>query len=145
MSTIPAILLSFGLIALALAPCAAAYQYPRARLPAALLYGVMLTALAVHHTGLSLGGVDVPTVAAAAPGAAPLSDQNEELSQRCSEAVDMAEQGSLIRDKSNPQRVVVDRALWAQLPAFVKETLVLCLERSRPAAQAGTDLEIIGE
>jgi hypothetical protein len=145
MSTIPAIVVSFVLIALALAPLVAAYRYPRARLPAALLYGMMLTGVAVYYTGLSLGGVSVPTVAGNTPGPAPTTEEGQELTQRCREALEMAEQGSLIRDKSDPQRLVVDRALWGQLPAFVKETLVLCLERSRPPAQAGTAIEVIEE
>jgi hypothetical protein len=144
MSTILAILLSFALIVLALAPLVVAYRFPTARVPVALLYAVLLMGLAVYHTGLSFDRIRPPTAAAAGPGTVS-QEGDEELTERCAEALEMAEEGSLIRDKSDPQRLVVDRALWAQVPDFVKETLVLCIERSRPAGQSDAAIEIIEE
>lgn len=154
MSTIPAVLISIALFVLALAPLAVAYRYPRARVPAALIYGLLLVGLTVRHTGLSFGNVPSATAATAEPGAiagagagagAAPSANDEELVERCTEALQMAEEGMVIRDMSDPARLVVNASLWAQLPDFVKETMVLCVEKSQPGGPSAADIEIVEE
>lgn len=143
MSTIAAILLGLALLLVVVAPLGIAYWKPGARLPVALLYGVLLSGLAVHHTGLSFAGV-TPTAAAGTIAALPAAD-SDELRRRCAEAVVMAERGSIILDRSEPGRVVVDRALWNQVPEFVREGMLRCLEISRPAGQEDVGIEIVEE
>ena len=139
---IAAILLSFALILVFLAPLGVAYWKPGARLPVALLYGVLLSGLALYHTGLSFAPARMQPAATAAE---PPMAESDELTQRCTEALEMAENGSIIRDRSDLERIVVDRTLWSQMPDFVKEGLVRCLELSGPAGRSGADIEIVEE
>lgn len=142
MSTLPAILLGLALFAGAFAVLAVAYWKPGARLPAALLYGLLLLGLAVYHTGTWFEPVQQrsPAPTAAEFANTPASD---ELTRRCAEALEAAESGSLIRDRSNPERLVVDRALWRQMPDSVKQAIVLCLENARPPGGSETEIEIV--
>jgi hypothetical protein len=145
MSTVVAISLAFALFVLAFAPLAAAYWKPKARLPAALLYGSLLLGVTVHHTGTSFGRFDQPALAPATPAASVSVGESEELTQRCAEALDLAERGSIIRDRSNPERLVVDRELWNQMPEFVQQALIVCLKDARPSGGSEAEIEIVEE
>jgi hypothetical protein len=118
-------------------------------LAAALFYGSLLLGVAVHHTGTSFGRVSQPAPALTTPavpvGAGEPAGESEELTQRCTEALDLAERGSIIRDRSNPERLVVDRVLWNQMPEFVKEALIVCLKDARPSGGSEAGIEIVEE
>lgn len=111
-------------------------------MPVAAVYGLLLSGLAVHHAGLSFArNVAVPTTDAEVPLPAASSD---ELTRRCTEALQLAGDNGMFRDRSDSNRVVVDRAVWNQVPDLVRQALVRCLELSRPAGQIGT-VEIVQE
>jgi hypothetical protein len=146
MSTILAVSLAFALFVVAAAPLAATYWKPRARLPAALFYGALLLGVAVHHTGISFGRVSQSAAALTTPAVpVPTAGESEELTERCAEALDLAERGSIIRDRSDPQRLIVDRVLWNQMPEFVQQTLVVCLKDARPSGGSEAEIEIVEE
>lgn len=105
---------------------------PRAAMVAVPFYLALLTGLFLYYFGLSFGG-RMP--AAAQPGQGP--------SNICEQALDQAEQGGLIIERSNPLRVRVSRALWEQLPRQAQQGLTACLEMSRPANAADEPVEII--
>ena len=143
MSTTVAILLVFALVVLILAPVAVAYRKPAARLPVAAVYGVLLSGLALYHTGTSFARV-VPLPGGTATPAGEVSmPDTDEVAGRCTEALEMADKGSIIRDRSNLGRVVVAAELWNQLPDMVKQGLVRCLEIAAPADQADVTVQIV--
>jgi disulfide bond formation protein DsbB len=142
MSTLSAILLGLALFVGAIAPLALAYRNPRVRLLAALFYGFLMLGLTLYHTGIRFEPgyqrSPAPTAAGFTNALAP-----DELTQRCTEALEAAENASLIRNRSNPERLVVDRALWRQMPDSVKQAIVMCLENSRPPGGSESEIEII--
>lgn len=135
-----AIVVTCVLVVALVVPLALAYRYPKTRAPVALLYGVLLAGLTVHHVGLSFGAVQ--PVAAAVPGEIAVNDSGE-LKERCTQAIDLAKQGALIRDSSSPDRLVVDGALWKQLPDDVQKVLVMCVERTRQPGQGTGNIEVV--
>jgi hypothetical protein len=46
----------------------------------------------------------------------------------CGEILRISEEGGLIRDRSDPARMVVDETLWSRVPAHAQRELVRCAE-----------------
>ncbi len=66
-----------------------------------------------------------------------------EAADMCGEVVRISEQGRLILDRSDPRRLVVDRALWPRLPAEVQRGLVECVEAMRPAESRAGPMQVV--
>ena len=99
-------------------------------------YGVALLMLLGWHVGFAVG--PMPTRAALAPqSAGPVG------ATRCEQALDTAERGGIVRDRSDPSRLVVDEALWQQLPEEVRVALTDCAESLRPADERDEPLEVV--
>jgi len=127
--TLLILLALFVLIAL---PGLAAITQPRAGLVAAPCYLAILAAIFLHYLGFTAGG-EIPVVAR------PVG----EVPALCTRAIEQAQGGGLILDRSNPARVIVARALWAELPQQARQGLVLCLEMARPSDLQQVPVEIV--
>ena len=68
----------------------------------------------------------------------PADLQSSEAAGMCGEVIRLSERGRVILDRSNPQRLVVNNALWQQIPPEARQSIVQCAELMRPAqARAG--------
>ena len=128
-----AISVLFVLFVLIALPGVAAAARSKASVIAAPFYLVLLAAIFLHYGGLSFGG-SLP--ATAMQTGAPVG--------LCEQALDQSQQAGLILDRTNPNRVRVDGALWEQLPQQAKDGLVRCLEGARPAGSDQIPVEIVG-
>jgi hypothetical protein len=126
------LLLLLALFILFALPGLMAITHPRGPAIATLFYMVLVVGLALHYFGLSFGG-RMPAVAA--PGT--------EAPALCGQAIEQAEGGGLIVDRTNPSRVVVSRGLWNELPEQIQDGIVMCLDLSRPADQRETPVVVV--
>lgn len=99
-------------------------------------YGAVCAALLAWHVGFTVG--EMPSAAALARGTGGAVEVS-----RCEQALQTAQQGRLIGDRSNPRRLVVNRELWQQLPEDVREALTECANAVRPPAQRDEPLEVV--
>jgi hypothetical protein len=113
-------------------PAVAAVARPRTAILATPFYLILIAGLFVYHVGLSFGG---------APPAR--ADAEEGPSTLCEQALEQAERGGLIVDRSNPQRVGVRRSLWSQLPQQAKDGLIMCMQGTQPPGAAGRQVAIV--
>ncbi len=101
------------------------------------LYGAALLALLGWHVGFAVG--PMPSRAAlSSPGIGAAAG-----SARCDQALDMAQRGGIVLDRSNPSRLVVNDALWQQLPDEVRAALTECADSLRPADRRDEALEVV--
>lgn len=98
-------------------------------------YAALIMALLACYLGFGLG--PMPTGASLIrPNAAPPT------ADRCEQAVSTAERARIILDRRNPTRLVVQRALWEQIPEDVRTALVECAESLRPPGTEGS-MEVV--
>ena len=120
-------MVALGLLFLIIAlPGVAAIARPKTAVFAAPFYLVLLAGVLTYHVGFSFGG-RLPTVPATADGPNSL----------CEQAVDQAERGGLILNRTDPNRVSVRGDLWTQLPEQAQAGMTRCLEQMRPAGTEG--------
>lgn len=137
-TSVSAILASVGLFALFIliaAPGVLALSRPGSRRIAVPLYLVLVVGLATYHAGVPFSGEASLPVAGGSSGQAPAG--------LCQQAIRQSEQAGLILNRANPERVVVSRSLWAQLPQQVKDGVVLCLQRPATDGAEAITVQIV--
>jgi hypothetical protein len=102
-----------------------------------LFYGAVLAGLLVWHLGLSVGTIPSRKDLVAERSGAAL------VGSRCEQALTAAERGNIVLDRSNPNRLVVDGALWPQLPQDVRGALTECADSVRPLDQRERPVELV--
>jgi hypothetical protein len=126
--------LVLGLYGLLLLPVLLAYYRPKAGLPTAGLYALGLMLLIGGRWGSSASAVSVEGAVARAEAEGP----GEEA---CAQVLELTDQMRIVRSRQPSNRVVVDRAVWAQLPDQTRATLLSCFRR----AAGGAEVEIVEE
>lgn len=129
----------FGLYLLLAVPALLAFVRPRLGWVAVLSYSVLAGLLVVHYVGFSVGPLPGLTEADLR---SPVGGESAAPVEQCQQAVQMAERGGLILDRTRTQ-VAVRGGMWTQLPKPAQDTLVACLEASRPPGAAEQPLEIV--
>jgi hypothetical protein len=99
-------------------------------------YGILAAALLAWHVGFAVG--PMPDARALAQ---PTADTPSP--QRCEQVLAVAERAGIILDRSNPSRLVVDPALWAQIPEEARTGLAECAESLRPSDGSGEEFEVV--
>ncbi|HEX8644461.1 MAG TPA: hypothetical protein VF702_11175 [Allosphingosinicella sp.] len=132
MSTI-LILLLFLLLA---APALAAFLRRDLGWKTGAFYGAVATALLAWHVGFSVGPMPDRAAFKLGPGAVLDAD-------RCEQALAAAQRGGIVADRSDPNRLVVRRAIWDQLPDDVRGALTDCANSVRPADRRDQPVEIV--
>jgi hypothetical protein len=97
-----------------------AYALPQLRIPIATLGGAAALALGYYHTG-GFGSPDpamFPRFASLGPNGATAAG--------CERAIRLLEQNNVILDRSGPRTVIVNAALWAQIPPPTQDVLRTC-------------------
>ncbi|HEY0014615.1 MAG TPA: hypothetical protein VGB79_17365 [Allosphingosinicella sp.] len=101
-------------------------------------YGAVAAGLLAWHVGFSIGEMpDAAALAKARAGGPALQGS------RCEQVLSTAEQGRLVLDRRNPNRLVVAAALWTQLPEEVRTAITQCADTIRPADQRERPVEIV--
>jgi hypothetical protein len=100
-------------------------------------YGAVLAGLVAWHLGFSIG--DVPSRDELVQARAGTALEGS----RCEQALTAAERGGIVIDRSNPNRLVVNGAIWQQLPQDVRAPLAECANTSRPIDQRERPVEIV--
>lgn len=136
MPTILAILLA-ALLALAVAaPALIAYRRGDMGWRTGMFYGALSAVLLAWHVGFSVGPMPERSALARPAADAPGSD-------RCTQALDAAQRGGIVLDRSNPARLVVNPSVWDQIPADIRAALTQCAETVRPAGQRDAPIEVV--
>jgi len=99
-------------------------------------YGLVVMALLAWHVGFDVG--PMPSRASLSKGPATVI-----TGDRCEQALEAAQRGRIILDRSNPRRLVVDQAVWPQLPEEVRTALTECANSLRPVDQRETPVEVV--
>lgn len=105
---------------------------------AILPYLVLLAGLTLHYVGLWSADEGV-----GGGGFAKGVTENRDASPLCQEALARSAEGGLILGRPDAGRVVVNGALWAQLPQQAKDGLVSCIAGGRPGSTAARSIRII--
>jgi hypothetical protein len=136
MPTVLAVLL-VSLVALAIAaPALVAFLRGEIGWRTGSFYGILAAALLSWHVGFAVG--PMPDAAALArPTAGAPSPEG------CEQVLVVAERGRIVLDRSNPSRLVVDPALWAQIPAEVRNAITECAASLRPGGGSGEAVEVV--
>jgi hypothetical protein len=135
MSSALATTIALVLYAAVLLPLAVAVWKPRAGRWVAAFYGIALLATGAFNTGW----VPLRTLA-------PVSDVEMAMptdADRCNQVLGLLEQSRVIIDRSRPDRLVVDQRGWEQLPPPVRDVIVACAERDRPAASGSDPMNVV--
>ena len=135
MSAVTATLLAAAMVLAICAPALIAFIRSEVRLPTIAFYGISIFSVFAYHLGFSVGSVPVPSAASANRTTAPTQTQ-------CEQAVAAAERGRIIVDR-DAQRLVVDEALWPQIPEAIRNALVACAESLRPEGSGDEPLEVV--
>lgn len=132
-----ATLLILGLFLLIAAP--ALWAMLRRDVPSwvGAFYGVGAVALLAWHVGFGLGPMPDAASLARAPAGVPDGT-------RCEQALATAERGRIVLDRSNPDRLVVDDALWEQIPEELRAALTGCADSLRPADRRQEPVAVVG-
>ena len=93
------------------------------------LYLALVAGLAVYHLS-----VNAPNAPAIAQRIVPTDDPRQD--PRCVRVLDLAQQGGIVLDRGDPDRLVVSKSLWAQVPEKVADALVSCHVGSRASGTA---------
>jgi hypothetical protein len=129
------VLLLFLLLA---APAIVAFVRRDVGLKTGGFYVAVVAALLAWHVGIEIG--EIPDSAAldkARAGSSAIQGS------RCEQVLTTAEQGRLILDRRDPNRLVVSASLWPQLPEEVRTALTQCADTIRPGDQREQPVEII--
>ena len=136
MPTILAILLT-ALLALAVAaPALLAFLRGELGWRTGTFYGALSALLLAYYVGFSIGPFPDRKAIAGPSGGAPSSD-------RCDQAMEAAQRGGIVLDRSNPNRLVVNQNLWGQIPAEMQTALTQCAETLRPEGSGTAPLEVV--
>lgn len=130
MSSTAATFIALGMYAAAFAPLILIHWSFRASMAVAASYAVLALLLSVHLSGILQPGV--PKRLSAMSNMKMLGDTN----QQCAEAIRIAEESRIILDRSQPSRLVVQEALWKQLPELARNALTHCVEELRSDGRA---------
>lgn len=128
------ILLLFLLLA---APALYAFWRRDLGLKTGAFYGAVLAGLVAWHLGFSIGDVPSRSELTKARSGTALEGS------RCEQALAAAERGGIVTDRSNANRLVVDGAIWPQLPQDVRAQLTECANTLRPLDQRERPVEIV--
>jgi hypothetical protein len=101
-------------------------------------YGAVVAGLLAWHVGFSIGPIPDAASIARARAAGPAVSGS-----RCEQVLATAEQGRVVLDRRDPNRLVVAAALWQQLPEEVRAALTECADTVRPADQRERPVEIV--
>jgi hypothetical protein len=136
MPTILAIFLT-GLLALAIAaPALLAFLRGEVGWRTGGFYGALGAALLAWHVGFAVGPIPDAAALAQPVNGAPSGNQ-------CEQALTAAERGRIVIDRSNPDRLVVDQRLWAQIPAEMRTALTQCADSLRPQVERDHAIEVV--
>lgn len=102
-----------------------------------VFYGAVLAGLVAWHLGFSIGEVPSRSELMKARSGTALEGS------RCEQALAAAERGGIVIDRSNPNRLVVNGAIWQQLPQDVRAPLTECANSLRPLDQRERPVEIV--
>ncbi|HZF94064.1 MAG TPA: hypothetical protein VEZ20_04235 [Allosphingosinicella sp.] len=101
-------------------------------------YGAVAAGLLAWHVGFAIDEIpDAAAIAKARAGGAGVQGS------RCEQVLATAEQGRVVLDRRNPNRLVVSAALWPQLPEEVRTALSQCADTIRPADQRERPVEVV--
>jgi hypothetical protein len=101
-------------------------------------YGAVAAGLLAWHVGFGIGEIpDAAAIAKARAGGPAVQGS------RCEQVLATAEQGRLVLDRRNPNRLVVSAALWPQLPEEVRTAISQCADTIRPADQRERPVEVV--
>jgi outer membrane lipoprotein SlyB len=101
-------------------------------------YGAVAAGLLAWHVGFGMGEIpDAAAIAKARAGGPAVQGS------RCEQILATAEQGRLVLDRRNPNRLVVSAALWTQLPEEVRTAISQCADTIRPADQRERPVEVV--
>jgi len=135
MSTILAIALT-ALLALAIAaPALIGYLRGDVGWRTGSFYGLLGAGLMAYYVGFSIGPLPDRAAIAGPVGGTPSSD-------RCEQALDAAQRGGIILDRS-PTRLVVNPSVWSQIPAEMQTALTQCAETLRPPSGDAGPIEVV--
>ena len=136
MSTILAIALT-TLLALAIAaPALLGYLRGDLGWRTGTFYGALSAVLLAYYVGFSVGPMPDRAAIAGPMAGTPSSD-------RCAQALEAAQRGGIILDRSNPGRLVVNPSVWSQIPAEMQTALTQCAETLRPEGGSDTPVEVV--
>ena len=99
-------------------------------------YAALTLGLVGWHVGFSVGPMPTAATLARAPGGAPEGSG-------CEQALETAQRGRIILDRSNPRRLVVARELWDQLPEDIRAALTECASSVRPPELRDEPMEVV--
>lgn len=136
MPSIVAILLIVLLALVVAAPALVAFLRGEVGWRTGAYYGTLAAVLLGWHVGFSVGPMPDRAALAQPGAAAPGAD-------RCAQALAAAERGGIVLDRSNPARLVVDQALWSQIPADVQAALTQCADTVRPEHARERPVEVV--
>lgn len=128
------ILLLFLLLA---APALFAFWRRDLGLKTGAFYGAVLAGLLIWHLGFSIGEIPSREDLVKARSGTALEGS------RCEQALAAAERGGIVIDRANPSRLVVDAAIWPQLPQDLRAPLIECANNVRPLDQRERPVEIV--
>ena len=133
MSSFLSSLIVVALTFVALLPVAVAYRWPRAGSVVAGFYLLFFFGLILARSDFTRSVPEIK-VAPAAVGTPP--------PEVCQEAIGLADQGGIILDRRTPGRVVVNGAVWRELPEQAREAIAACLGAAPGGGAEGT-VEIV--
>lgn len=126
--------LMLALYGLLLLPVLVAYFRPKAGLAAAGIYVLGLLFLVGAQWGSSASAVSVE-------GAVVRAEAEGPGEEACAQVLELTDRSGIVRTRQPPDRVVVDRSVWGQLPDQTRATLVSCFRR----VADGAEVEIVEE
>lgn len=101
-------------------------------------YAAAAAGLLAWHVGFAIDALpDAAAIAKARAGSLAVQGS------RCEQVLATAEQGRLVLDRRNPNRLVVSASLWPQLPEEVRTALTQCADTIRPADQRERPVEVV--
>jgi len=136
MPTILAISLTALLVLVVAAPALLGYLRGDLGWRTGAFYCALSAALLAYYVGFSVGPMPDRAAIAGPIDAAPSGD-------RCEQALDAAQRGGIVIDRSNPNRLVVNQSLWDQIPADMRTVLTQCAESLRPEGSSAAPLQVV--
>ncbi|HEX8191436.1 MAG TPA: hypothetical protein VF552_00910 [Allosphingosinicella sp.] len=101
-------------------------------------YGAVAAALLAWHVGFGMNEIPDAAALAKARASGPAVQGS-----RCEQVLATAEQGRVVLERRDPNRLVVSGALWTQLPEEVRTALTQCADTIRPADQRERPVEVV--
>jgi hypothetical protein len=101
-------------------------------------YAAVMIGLLAWHVGFRIGEMpDAAALAKARGGNAAVEGS------RCEQVLATAEQGRVVLDRRDPNKLVVSAGLWPQLPEQIRTALTECANTARPADRRDRPVEIV--